>query len=119
MAIAIQPETAPLRIDEHGSVRVGDTRVLLDFVVRAFERGATPESIVQMYPSLTLADTYAAVSFYLRHTENVSQYLAEREREAAEIRKEIEARQPDMADIRRRLLARRDAAGGNSPEAAD
>ena len=39
----------PLAKDAHGVFRVGGTRVTLDLVVRAFNRGATAEEIVQMY----------------------------------------------------------------------
>ena len=36
---------------------------------RAFKEGLTAEEIVQQYPSLTLADAYAAITYYLRHRE--------------------------------------------------
>jgi uncharacterized protein (DUF433 family) len=111
MAIAFDAEPAPLRRDEQGDIRVGGSRVLLDLVVRAFEDGATPETIVQMYPTLTLVDVYGAVTYYLRHREDVENYLREREQRAAKIRKTIEARQEDVSHIRERLLRRRETAG--------
>ncbi|MBC6938357.1 MAG: DUF433 domain-containing protein [Chloroflexi bacterium] len=48
----------PLQTDESGTIRVGGTRVLLDLVIFAFRQGATPETIVEQYPSLALADVY-------------------------------------------------------------
>ena len=52
-----------------GGLRVGRSRVLLELVIRAFQDGATPEAIVQRYPTTTLADIYAVVAYYLRHRE--------------------------------------------------
>ena len=52
MSIAFSAEPIPLSEDEHGDIRVGDCRVLLDLIVHAFDDGATPETIVQMYSTL-------------------------------------------------------------------
>lgn len=115
MTFAFETEPAPLRQDEHGVIRVGKTRVLFELVVRAFENGATAEEIAIAYPTVNLADVYGAISYYLHHPAEVAGYLAERERRADEIRKKIEAQQPDMADIRRRLLKRRDSRNAAPP----
>ena len=107
MPLAIIPEVPPLRIDDTGAVRVGQTRVLFVLVVEAFQDGATPEEIVQMYDSLSLADAYGAIAYYLRHRAESEAYLAEYNRQAAEVRKRVEAAQRDLPDIRQRLLAER------------
>ena len=65
--LEIPADTPPLRQEGSGAVRIGNTRVLLELVIRAFEDGATPEAIVQRYPTTTLADIYAVVAYYLRH----------------------------------------------------
>jgi uncharacterized protein (DUF433 family) len=62
---ALQPIPAPLRQNEHGVLLVGDTRVTLDSVVARFDAGATPEEIVQQFPSLDLAEVYAVVAYLL------------------------------------------------------
>ena len=36
---------------------------------------ATPETIVQRYSTLALADVYAVVTYYLRHRSEVEEYL--------------------------------------------
>ena len=115
MPLAIEAEPAPLRVDEHGAIRVGQCRVLFELVIRAFQDGATPEQIVEMYPTLALADTYGAVAYYLRHSEAVHEYLEDCERKALEIRAKIEAAQPDMEEKWRRLVERSEAAGGLPP----
>lgn len=105
MSFTIHQDTIPLRVDETGTVRVGKTRMLLDLVIGAFRDGAMPEEIVQMYDTLDLADTYAVIGYYLRHREEVDAYLIQREHEADELRKKIEASQRHLPDIRQRLLA--------------
>jgi uncharacterized protein (DUF433 family) len=109
MALTIQAEPVPLRVTPEGDVRIGATRVLLDLVVHAFDEGATPEAIIQRYPSLSLADVYAAIAYLLRHRAEVDAYLQERERRAEEVRRKIEADQEGTEAICERLLARREA----------
>jgi len=91
---------------------------LLERIVHAFEDGATPEAIVQSYDTLQLADVYAVVTWYLRHKEEVEDYLRQRAAEAEAIRRTIEAKQPDRAGLRARLLARRaQKEGADAPPA--
>jgi uncharacterized protein (DUF433 family) len=109
VSITVQNEAPPLRLDSSGALRVGQSRVLLELVIHAFQDGSTPEAIVQRYPSATLPDVYAVIAYYLRHREDIEAYLATREEQAAEVRGRIEARQGDLAELRQRLLSRRDA----------
>ena len=100
-------ETVPIREDEAGALRVGETRVLVDLVVNAFDDGAMPEEIAQRYSTLHLPDVYAVIAYVLKHRPAIDEYLARRAKEAGEVRARIEALQPDMSGIRARLLARR------------
>jgi uncharacterized protein (DUF433 family) len=104
----IQPDPVPLRADEGGALRVGDTRVPLDTVIYEYENGADPEGIVNAYPTLQLADVYAVIAYYLRHQAEVNEYVRKRQAEAAELRREIQGRQPSRGELRAKLLARRD-----------
>jgi uncharacterized protein (DUF433 family) len=114
MPLNLQAEPLPLRADEQGAVRVGDSRVTLDVVIHEFEGGASPEAIAQAYPTLRLADVYVVIAYYLRHREEVDDYLRARGREADRLRLEIEATQPERAGLRVnaglrvKLLARRE-----------
>lgn len=110
MEITLQTEVPPLRRDGEGALRIGRSRVLLELVIRAFQDGATPETIAQHYPTAMLADIYAVIAYYLRHREDIEAYLSEREQQAQEIRKRITDRQGDLADLRDRLLARQRSA---------
>jgi uncharacterized protein (DUF433 family) len=106
MTLPLMADPLPLHTDPHGAIRVGGTRVTLDTVVYAFNEGATAEEILERYPSLQLADIHSVISYYLHHRAEVDGYLREREQEAEEIRRKIEA-QFDPQGIRERLLARR------------
>lgn len=105
--IAIQSEAPPLRIEESGAIRIGDTRVLLEIVVNAFRAGAAPEEIARDYSTLELPDVYAVIAYCLRHPNEIDEYLSERERIAADVRARIEARQGDLKDLREQLLSRK------------
>src|SRR5438309_11437548 len=109
MAFTAEPEAPPLHEDADGALRVGDSRVLLELVIRAFQDGATPETIVQRYSTLALRDVYAVIAYYLRHGSEVEAYLARREQKAEEARQRIESQQGDLSEIRARLLAQRQA----------
>ena len=100
-------EIPPLRTDETGAIRVGTSRVLLELVIRAFDDGSTPESIVQRYPTTGLSEVYAAIAYYLRHPDEVRGYLEDREQQAEQTRRQIDERQGDLSAIRQRLLSRR------------
>jgi len=106
MELHAPPERVPIETDADGVIRVGGTRVTLDTLVAAFDAGATAEEIAQQYDSVTLADVYWVIGYYLRHQPKVRAYLAERQKQAAQVREENE-RRFDPTGIRERLLARR------------
>ncbi len=104
MTLTITAQEVPLQIDESGTVRLNDSRISLDVLVAAFERGVTAEEIVRKWPYLDIGDIYAVLAFYWRNRAEVAVYLAEQDRAAAEVRREIEARQhPNL--LRARLQA--------------
>ena len=96
----------PLRIEETGTVRVGNTRVTLDTIIYACKGGDSPEQIAEGFDTVPLADIYAVINYYLRHRDEVDAYLERRKREADEIRAKWEALHPQDG-LRERLLARR------------
>ena len=105
--LPLSPVPPPLRVDEGGAVRVGDSRVSLDLVVEQYENGMTPEDMVRAYDTLELADVHAVIAYYLRHREDVRAYLKRREEEAKALRVKIEAERPRVS--RAELLERRSA----------
>ena len=105
--MVIATEVIPLETDEHGVIRVSNTRVTLDTVVTAFKAGATAEEIAQQYPTIPLADVYYVIGYYLHKQDEVEVYLGKRNQEAEELQKQIEARINPIG-IRERLLARQE-----------
>ncbi|MGK7875624.1 MAG: DUF433 domain-containing protein [Xenococcaceae cyanobacterium] len=58
---------------------VEGTRISLDSVVYAFQKGLSPESIAQSFPLLTLEQVYGAITFYLANSIEIDAYLATEE----------------------------------------
>jgi len=106
MSLSLQADPLPLRADEHGSIRIGNTRVLLELVIRAYQSGLKAEQIAERFDTLELADVHAVLAYYLRHRSEVEDYMQRREAEAKEIRQRIEAALPRRL-TRDELLARR------------
>jgi uncharacterized protein (DUF433 family) len=105
MVATVSAEPIPLATGEDGVIRVAGTRVTLDTVIDAFKTGASPEEIAQDFPVLRLDDTYAVLTYYLRHREEVETYLRQRRARGANLRREIEARSPQEG-LKSLLLAR-------------
>jgi uncharacterized protein (DUF433 family) len=99
-------DAIPLSKDGHGVYRVGGSRVTLDLVVRAFNRGATPEEIAQDFPSVHLSDIYQVIGYYLKHGSELAEYFDRRNREEQEM---LDVHQEEWSPrgLRERLLARR------------
>src|SRR5258706_16322212 len=104
--LPLHADRPPLRIDDGGVVRVGQSRVSLDVIVEQYENGMAPEEMVRAYDTLRPADVHAAIAYYLRHREEVRAYLKRREEEAGALRDKIDAERPRVG---REELARRAA----------
>lgn len=78
MSLVIVQTPIPLKTDVDGVVRVGNSRVTLDTVIAAFTEGATAEEITAQYPTLSLADVYAVIGYYLQQQAEVEAYLSQR-----------------------------------------
>ena len=106
LPIPFVAQPPPIQADDAGVLRVGGTRVRLETVINAFNSGSTAEEILLKYPSLSLTDIYAVITYYLWSREEVEVYLEERRRVEQAVRRENETRFPP-AGVRERLLARR------------
>lgn len=93
----------PIRTDEHGIIRIANTRVTLDVVVARYQQGDTPEQILEGFPTLKLADIYAVITYYLNNQAEVDTYLREQDDAAEATLREIEAKRPDMFVLQARL----------------
>ena len=60
----------------NGGYYVASTRISLDSVVYAFNRGESAERILEEFPLLKkLSRVYGAIAFYLDHKVEIDQYL--------------------------------------------
>src|ERR687895_612264 len=64
-----------VRVDEHGVMRIGNSRVMLDSIVAGFEQGHSRETLQQQYPALSLEEVSGTITYYLAHTDVVHTYL--------------------------------------------
>jgi len=105
--------TVPLRTDEHGATRIGNTRVPLEWVIHAYLAGETPEGIVESYSALTTADVYAVIGYYLLHRAEVDAYVRAREAKTEQLIDSLTAKMtPETQALRTRLRAFREQRGG-------
>src|SRR5437016_8059779 len=86
----IVAEKPPLSVWEDGSVRIGDSRLLLELVIHSFNAGNAPERIAEQFPPVSVGDLYSVIGYYLRHKDRFDRYFAECEVETDELRARIE-----------------------------
>ena len=93
-------------VDERNSgLYVAGIRVSLDSIVQCFNDGLSPETILGEFDTLTLAQVYGAITYYLENQPVVDSYrLRQRQRfEAAR-----QAAEPLPEGLRERLNAARE-----------
>ena len=62
-----------------GGYRIIGSRVSLESIIIPFLDGASPETLVDEFPTLSLEQVYGAITFYLAHRTEVNAYLKETE----------------------------------------
>ena len=119
MTITLHADPVPLRVDETGAIRVGQSRVTLDVLLQYWRMGMKADEIAGGLDTLTLADVHGALAYYFRHQTEIDNYLRRREEEAEELRQRIEAANaPRLAPLKARLDAiRAQGNGGHAPTA--
>ena len=90
-------------LERSGGVYVAGTRVSLDSVVIRFQEGASPEKIVQSFPTLKLSRVFGAIAYYLENQQMVNEHIAESQRE-------LERTVPPLSQSNPELFARLQAA---------
>ena len=82
----------PLQTDEHGVIRVSNTRVTLHTIIGVFNQDESPETIHEGFPTIPLADIYAIIAYYLANRDVVDAYIQQVDEEAERTRKVWENR---------------------------
>lgn len=111
MAATLTTFHLPLRLDTHGTIRVGRSRVTIDTIIEAHLRGNSPEEIARQFSAVTVAEVYGAIAYYLQHQAEMDAYLRERQEAAAPLLRELADQSNPVGkreELRARLPGRRD-----------
>ena len=103
--VEFQAIAPPLRWDEAGGIRIGQSRVTIDSLLASYHMGSTPEEIAVQYPVLQLEDIYATITYYLTHRQQVDKYLEQRRQKAQQQRQQLDQKY-NLVGMRKRLLDR-------------
>jgi uncharacterized protein (DUF433 family) len=94
-------------------IRVKGTRVAIEILIEEFLGGATPDQIQKNYPTVTLEEVYATITYYLHNQAEVDEYIR-RGRAAAEAAYQEHLRRNPPSPLAQRLRALRAASQGSS-----
>lgn len=87
----------PLRLDEEGRWRVGNTRIPIETVIIAYQQGSLPEKIVEDFDVLKLADVYQIIGYYLANQAELDAHIERYLEEGEIIRQEMEKLYPPVS----------------------
>ena len=82
---------SPYLEQEDGALRIKGTRVGIEPIVVRFQEGASPEKIADSFPTVTLAQVYGAIAYYLDNKQLIDEYMAESQRVLEKIPRLFEA----------------------------
>jgi uncharacterized protein (DUF433 family) len=99
--------------ERNGGYYVTGTRVSLDSIVHCFQEGLSPEAILGEFDTLTLAQVFGAITFYLENQPVIDAYTM-RQQERFEATRRAAAPLPD--ELRRKLDAARAHPHSGRPE---
>ncbi len=100
-----------IRICRKNDIRIKDTRVGIETVLYDFiHQSQSPEAIAARYPSLTLEQVYATITYYLHNKEAVTRYLADWIEHGERMRDEQQQNPPPVVRKLRRLAAEKRSA---------
>jgi uncharacterized protein (DUF433 family) len=91
--------------ERDGSYYVAGTRISLDSIVQAFQRGESPETMCQNFELLRLEEVYGAIAYYLANQTEIDAYLIRQNEKWEEGRRTAE---PLPANLREKLMRARD-----------
>lgn len=93
---------------DQDDIRIKGTRVGIETVLEDYLNASSPEEIAVRYPTLTLEQVYATITYYLHHQQEIDRYL-ERWRNYAEEAWQQQEQHPSPGVKRLRELKRRRA----------
>jgi len=84
LGIGVAYPVSPYIEERNGGLYVAGTGVSLDSVVIRFQEGASPDKIVQSFPTLKLSQVYGVIAYYLENEKIIDDYIVEGDRELEE-----------------------------------
>src|SRR6266699_2543394 len=94
---------SPYIDQEDGALRIAGTRVGLSSIVAGFQEGESPDKIAKEFPTVTVAQVYGAIAYYLENRRLIDDFFAEVDRE-------FERRVRPLGETNPELFARLEAA---------
>ena len=89
------PES-PYVENQDGALRIMGTRVGLDTVLVCFKEGETPEQIVESFPTVTRAQVYGAIAYYLDNQTLIDDHFAEVRRKFEQMVRPLSETNPEL-----------------------
>ena len=90
--------------ERSGEYYVANTRVPVGVVIASWKRQAAPERIVEQFPTISLADVYGAITYYLDHQQELERHFARLRDEYERERLQAQAKRPEFfADMKQRV----------------
>jgi uncharacterized protein (DUF433 family) len=99
--------------ERNGGYYVAGTRITLDSIIQCFNEGLSPEAILGEFETLTLAQVFGAIAFYLENQPAMDAYQT-RQRQRFEATRRDAAPLPE--NLRQRLAAAREQLHSGHPE---
>ncbi|MBX3278158.1 MAG: hypothetical protein KF868_09165 [Acidobacteria bacterium] len=100
-----------------GGYYVAGTPISLESVIYQFKEGLSPETIQhECFLALTLEQVYGVCTYYLRHKEQVEEYLQEAERDFKRLAEQLEAKYPGLLRSKEHLRQLRERAANTQPK---
>ena len=93
---------------DNEAIRIAGTRIGIETILRNYLEGASPEEIALRYPTLSLEQVHATITYYLANLEKVEFYLGQVERRQEEAWREQQQHPSEFVqELRERLNRQR------------
>jgi uncharacterized protein (DUF433 family) len=90
--------------EREGTYYVRGQRVPLSGIIYDWKNGASPETIADNFPILSLVEVYGAITFYLDHRQELNEHFAQLREQEREILAQAEKNRSEWSrDLRHRM----------------
>ena len=90
------------------AIRIAGTRVGIEIIIEDYQKGASPEEILLHYPTLSLEQIYATITYYLANPTEVEAHIAKVYQRQDEVLNEQQCHSSEfIRSLRQRLATQR------------